>query len=276
MENFNSDEFSSQPPSFLAKFYDLVPTYGNRKDIDFYKHIAQLAKSRIGAEKILEIGCGTGRILIPLAKDGHEISGLDLSNQMLEKCKEKLSYETIDIQNRVKLFQGSMTDFQLNTNFDLITAPFHCYQHLISEKEQLDCFKSINSHLTEGGLFVFDLSAKSIKSINNQELPKEKMDFSNIDIGGGIKLSRTKRTVAFYDKEQYWDIELIFDISFQDGNTERMVYSFPYKYFSLFEIKELLDHTGFEIENIYGNYDLTPFNDNSSEMIIVSRKIKCF
>ena len=75
--------YEDQP--FVAEFYDFTPMYSERADLEFYLEFCRSADG-----KILELGCGTGRILIPAAAAGCQIDGLDASEYMLAKCRENL------------------------------------------------------------------------------------------------------------------------------------------------------------------------------------------
>jgi len=112
--------------AIVAECYDLVYEYVSRRDVDFF---VEIAKSVSGPT--LELGCGTGRVLIPTAQAGCEITGLDLSEHMIAVCRRKLADQTDDVQSRAKLVQGNMTDFDLGNGFGLVTIPFRRFQHLI-------------------------------------------------------------------------------------------------------------------------------------------------
>ena len=122
--------------AFVAELYDFDPFYAERPDVDFYVDLAGSAEG-----KVLELGCGTGRILIPTAAAGCEIVGLDISNPMLAKCREKLQRQPKKVQKRVRLAQGDMSSFDLKETFALVTAPFRSFQHLISVEEQISCLR---------------------------------------------------------------------------------------------------------------------------------------
>ena len=113
----NSGSYDDAP--FLAELYDLVPAYAERHDLAFY---LELCRSADGA--VLELGCGTGRVVLAAAAEGVQVVGLDASPHMLAKCSEKLSGLPQDVQERVTLVQASMTDFGLDRSFALVTSPF--------------------------------------------------------------------------------------------------------------------------------------------------------
>ena len=104
---------------FTAEFYDHVAPYRERGDVAFFVEMAQAAGG-----PVLEIGCGTGRVLIPTARAGSEIVGLDLSPSMLAVCRSNLAQEPAETQARVRLVEGDMRDFDLDQQFALATLPF--------------------------------------------------------------------------------------------------------------------------------------------------------
>ncbi|HZN12158.1 MAG TPA: class I SAM-dependent methyltransferase, partial [Blastocatellia bacterium] len=109
----------------VGELYDQVPIYTSRSDQEFY-----LDAARAAAGKILEVGCGTGRVLVPTARLGREVVGLDRSHRMLARCREKVAQEPDDVRRRVRLHEGDMRDFDLGEQFALATIPFRPFQHL--------------------------------------------------------------------------------------------------------------------------------------------------
>jgi ubiquinone/menaquinone biosynthesis C-methylase UbiE len=116
----------------IADLYDYVAPYRARPGIDFY---VEAAKSAGGP--VLEVGCGTGRVLLPTARAGVEIVGLDLSPDMLGMCRQRLENEPEAVQSRVQLVQADMREFNLFRTFRLATIPFRPFQHLITVDDQL-------------------------------------------------------------------------------------------------------------------------------------------
>jgi ubiquinone/menaquinone biosynthesis C-methylase UbiE len=110
-----------------AKYYD--GAYASIRDLVDTEFYFELAKSNSGP--VLEIGCGTGRILLPIARAGIEIHGVDNSAPMLGILKESLSKEDAAVSNRVSLLAGDMRKFQLNRAFPLVTIPFRPMQHIL-------------------------------------------------------------------------------------------------------------------------------------------------
>jgi len=105
--------------AFIADLYDLISQYASRPDSKFY---AEFCRGAGG--KVLELGCGTGRVLVKVAEVRCKIVGLDLPQHMLAKCRERLATQPEAIQNRIKLVQANMTNFDLREKFSAIIIPF--------------------------------------------------------------------------------------------------------------------------------------------------------
>ncbi|MFX0093376.1 MAG: class I SAM-dependent methyltransferase, partial [Candidatus Hodarchaeota archaeon] len=113
-----------------ARYYDL---FASNDDLSFYKEYATHQGS-----PILDLACGTGRVAVPLAEDGHEVFGLDISPAMLEAAQTKRINLSEEINRRLTYTQGSMTDFHFNQKFNLIILPAS-FGHCLTTEEQLAC-----------------------------------------------------------------------------------------------------------------------------------------
>jgi cyclopropane fatty-acyl-phospholipid synthase-like methyltransferase len=103
----------------IGLLYDNVPVYSARRDVDFY-----VEEAIAHGGKVLEVGCGTGRILIPAARQGAEVTGLDRSARMLAQCKARVAEESPEIQKNVTLVKADMRDFDLGRTFSIIMIHF--------------------------------------------------------------------------------------------------------------------------------------------------------
>jgi ubiquinone/menaquinone biosynthesis C-methylase UbiE len=251
----------------LAELYDLVPSYISRPDADFY---LQYAATTTG--QILELGCGTGRILLPIAEIGCSVTGLDISEHMLSQCRRKLKSKSKEIQGRVKLIRKNMTDFNLEDNFHLAIIPFRAFQHLMAVEDQLSCLKSINQHLVPNAKLILDVFQVDMERINNPSYTEEVEDFAEHELADGRLLRRTHRIAGFHPAEQYNDVELIYYLTDRNGATERIIQTFPFRYFFRYEMQHLLERCGFQVVNLFGNFDKSPLRDDSPEMIFVTEK----
>jgi SAM-dependent methyltransferase len=253
----------------LAELYDLVPGYSKRPDNEFYVQYCQAADGAI-----LELGCGTGRILLPVAEAGCKITGLDISNHMLEMCRRKIQSKPENVQNRIKLHHGDITDFNLRSKFQLAIMPFRAFQHLITVNEQLACLRCINKHLVASGKLVLDVFQVNLGLINNPRFKEENEDFPEYRLQDGRRLRRAHKMTAQHRAKQCNDVELIYYLTDRDGKTERLVQAFPFRYFFRYEIEHLLSLCGFKLTDIFGDFDRSPLDDKSPEMIFVAEKIE--
>jgi SAM-dependent methyltransferase len=253
---------------FIAEYYDVA--YNRRADTDvpFYVDYARQSKGFT-----LELACGTGRVLIPTARAGCEITGLDFSVYMLAKCGQKLDKEPEDVQKRVNLVQGNMTDFSLVKKYYLITIPFRPFQHLMTVPEQKACLNCVHRHLKPKGLLVFDVfNPNPAALVPSPERTTERQDFPEDELPDGRKVRRCSRFTSFHRDQQYNDIELIYYVTHPDGRKERLVDAFPMRYYFRYEIEHLLELCGFKVIDLFGGFDKSPFTSDSQEMIFVAGK----
>lgn len=253
---------------FIADFYDRVNEFRDEKDIPFFVDMA-----RTFGGPVLEIGCGSGRVLVPTARAEIEIVGLDLSDAMLEKCREKLSSEPEDVQNRVELLKADMRSFDLGRTFKLITTPFRPFQHLTTVEDQIKCLNAIHRHLNDNGRFILDIFNPSIPYLADETRKEEWGEMPEFEMADGRKVLVRNRVPGLDFANQVIDCEMIYYVTYPDGKKERLVHSFQMRYIFRFEAEHMLANCGFEIENLYGDFDKSPFGSiYPGELIFVARK----
>ena len=235
---------------FVAQLYDHVVPYRERADLDFYVEMARESRG-----PVLEVGCGTGRVLIPTARAGVEIAGIDRSSHMLDICRQKLSDEAPEVQSRVQLTKGDMRNFDLGRHFSLITIPFRPFQHLTTVEDQIACLRSIRRHLTDEGRFVLDIFNPSLEALTRDNLGEEYGAEPEFETENGRRVIRWQKTVSRDPHNQIISVELIYYIADPEGREERLVQAFPMRYLFRFEAEHLLHRCGFEVEHLYADYD---------------------
>jgi SAM-dependent methyltransferase len=255
--------------SITAELYDLIPAYVNRPDRDFY-----LRRATASAGRVLELGCGTGRILVPIAEEGRQITGLDLSTCMLTICRHKLKSRANIIPSHVQLVQGDMTNFRLGTTFELAIIPNHGFQHLVGIAQQMACLRDINHHVAMNAKLIFDVFYVDFKVIHDPRSLSETEDPRKYELSDGRSVRRAQRFASFHPAEQYNDVELIYYVTGPSGNTERTVHGFPMRYFFRYELEHLLERCGFRVTELYGNFDESPLTTGSPEMVVIAEKVK--
>ncbi len=222
---------------------------------------------------VLEVGCGTGRVLIPLARSGIEIVGLDLSPHMLAVCWQSLAEEPTEVQSRVQLVEGDMRNFDLGRKFALVTLPFRPFQHLTTVEDQLACLRTIHRHLAPDGKLVLDLFNPSVPTLADPARSEEFGDEPEFTMPDGRRVLRRARITGRDYFNQVQDTELIYYVTHPDGRHERLVHSFPMRYLFRFEAEHLLARGGFEVEALYAGYDRSLYGSKyPGELIFVARK----
>jgi SAM-dependent methyltransferase len=221
------------------------------------------------------LGCGTGRILIPIAQVGIDIMGLDRSNKMLSIAEEKITHLPGEIQNRIQLIQDDIRDFSLDRNFNLILIPFRAFLHLQTSEDQRLALKQIHEHLVEGGLLALNIFDPSISIIAAHMSPlgqarKKIAEFKHPESVNKVIQWDSRR----YDLEnQIIDEYFIFEEVNEDGVVQSTTYNplklrFIYRY----EMQYLLELSGFKIEALYGDFKRGPFR-HGGEQVWLARKI---
>ncbi len=239
-----------------ADHYDhLFSTYDD--DMDFYFKIAETyCKS-----KLLEIGCGTGRLSIPLSEKGYDVTGIDISLPMLDRAAEKL----IQSSGTAQFLPGDARTFELAAKFDLIIFPHNAFSHLRNLEDIESTLKQVRSHLTDDGVFVFDIFTPYLEIL--------------------LREPNTSYPVGSYLYPE-WDGEVTvtekgtFDISTQirdlvwtfSGPNESFERNLSLRIFFPQEIDAILKYNGFKITEKFGKFDFSTFDKDSSKQLFILQK----
>lgn len=255
----------------MDKVYDLLAEFYDEWEKDYTADIPLWVEY---AEKcgspVLELACGTGRVLLPLAQKGFEVTGVDISEKMLEKARLKIKKETEDVQKKITLVKGNMTDFDLKKKFNLALIIFNSFQFLLTHKEQDCCLSSVYKHLNPNGkliisVFYPDLSRP--EGVLQRDGDKPILDYP--EKGDSTEIFYYQ----FFDHaKQITDVFFIIDTVKSDNNLERRTLDFKLRYFFPKEFERILISNGFEKEELFGNYDKSKFTGKSPLMIFVSKR----
>jgi SAM-dependent methyltransferase len=254
--------------AFIADLYDSVAMYRERQDVAFFVEAAQ-----ISGGPVLEIGCGTGRVLVPTARAGIDIVGLDLSPHMLDVCRERLRQESAAVQSRVQLVIADMRRFDLGRTFALTTVPFRPFQHLLTVDDQFACLASIHRHLADSGVLILDVFNPSLDALVNQPVGCEFGEEPEFQTPDGRRVTRRHKTIAQDRFNQVNQFELVYYVMHPDGREERLVHAFALRYLFRFEAEHLLARAGFSVEQVYAGYDKSEYGSTyPGELVFVARK----
>ena len=252
-----------------AELYDAYTSVNWGGDIEFY---VEEAVKAVGP--VLELGCGTGRITIPVAEAGLEIVGLDNSEDMLNIARRKATNLGEDVRSRITLVRGDMRDFSLGRRFNLVMIPFRAFLHLLTVEEQKQALGCIRSHLTDEGRLVFNIFDPNLKIISDhdnylgQALKRDSI-FKHPETGNQVIEWESRWYIL---EEQLIDEVRIFEEFDGNGKTVSRHYipsklRFVYRY----EMQNLLELCGYEIEALYGDFKRGGFR-HGGEQVWVARK----
>jgi cyclopropane fatty-acyl-phospholipid synthase-like methyltransferase len=240
----------------MVNFYDIIHTDYN-VDKKFY-----LDKILNAGGPVLEIGCGTGRIFCEALKQGANIYGIDQSDLMLKKLKEK-----IDVSDHYRVQHADALDFDSDKKYKLIIAPFRMFMHILTIEDQLKFLKNVYNNLTGDGEYIFNVFNPDPERIRTGD--KETLRFEGEYIPG--------KMMKFYDSSKpdlLNQCQLVtFRFEWQDngGVKEDFMY-FPMRYMFRFEIQHLCERAGFRTVNIYRDFDFNELNGEIREYVVVCRK----
>jgi SAM-dependent methyltransferase len=237
----------------LARLYRLQ--YANyRDDISFYARLAE----KIGASRVLEIGAGSGRVSIPLARRGCEVTALEPSEKMLEIAREEAALQGV----KIEWVRGDVRHFALETRFPLVIAPFNMLMHLYTIGDQDDALERIKAHLEPGGAFAFDLYQPNFGLEGVLRFEDESFtlpDGSRMDVFLHQRIDRTAQiALTTYHC----------DTVTADGSVKREIFELRQRYYTRFELERWL--SDFRVE-WSGDFDGSRLTDSSSSLIAVAR-----
>ena len=240
-----------------AKFYDL---FGSKNDLGFYKELALRS-----GNKALELGVGTARVAISLARAGVMVIGIDNSVDMLRVAKEKLAKETGDIRNRVILKRGDMRSFELRQSFPFIYVPASTFDHNITIEDRKQTLNCICRHLKKNGTFAFDLEqAMPDKPEKSWWIDRKKTEDGKTVVRSIFtRKNRLKRTLS---------LDLFYDVYKKGKMLERYHEYGEVAVICKDEMIRLLEETGFKVVSVYGDFDKSEYQKDSPKLVLVTKR----
>ena len=245
-----------------AHLYDLDQRDLVTADVPFYLEYA----SGFGGG-ILELGCGTGRIAIPLAEAGHDITALDLSEDMLAVLSAKLTNVAAGTKKKLALVQGKMADFSLWRTFDMIIAPFRAFQVLTRAEDINGCLACMREHLNDGGIVIINVF-RPFGTLDESWCYPETVQWERWDDATGSKVVKKHWGQRIDIENQIIYPGFAYEVMANNGVVERFADNLALKYYYYEQLTKLLQDAGFRIREEYGWYDKSPI-ENGRELIFV-------
>lgn len=237
-------------------FYDAHNRFVS--DFPFYKKWCRKAQGAV-----LELCCGTGRLTVPLAKSGIDITGLDIEPSMLSKAREKA------LQNKVRipLIRSDMKKFSLKKKYKLIFIPFNSIQNTYDWHDIEKIFANVKMHLAKGGLFILDIFNPNLEMMVKKDSEPKAKYISVLPDGKKVVIKESRE----YDAEDQVNRVLWhYYINGKKDSIEKL----DMRCFFPQEMDALLYYNGFRILHKFGDFDGEPFTSRSSKQIYVLKLAK--
>ena len=249
---------NSLPSTFDdGELYDLVLNdlpYG----LDFYVALAREAHG-----PVLDIACGTGRILLPCLQAGVDIEGLDLFEPMLKTLRAKAA----ELGLSPRLHRADMSDFSLPRRYRLIMIPFNAFIHNLTQESQIHCLQLCREHLLPGGHLTFDTFFPALEFVSTP--PGTRV------LEGEMPHPQTGLPIRMYDTRTVDRVEQLFhslneiELLAADGSVQTEHRSeISSRYFYKHEMELLLRLAGFARWETYGDFDRRPLTRETDAMIV--------
>lgn len=243
----------------FARYYD-ADFREYQDDQPFYREMVR----RTGGP-VLELMCGTGRVLLPLAETGVAVTGVDISPAMLAIAREQA--DEAGISGYVTLLEADVRYVELPANhFAFAFVAVNSFMHLETVADQLATLATARHALTRKGTLVLDLfnpdPAEILREDNRLVVDRDYyldgnhvQKFVAIDSDAAEQLSR---------------VTYIYDETNPDGQLTRRTMHFNLRWFYRFEIEHLLLRAGFTLRAVYGSYELDPYLSGCPRLIVVA------
>ena len=227
---------------------------------DFYLRLAKQANG-----PVLDVACGTGRIMLPCLRDGVDIEGVDLHEGMLQRLRRKAA--ALGLAPR--LHRADMSDFRLSRRFALVIVPFNSFMHNLTTDDQIRCLKTCREHLLPGGLLAFDTYFPSPAIIMAPDGTRVlELETTHPVTGVPVRMYDTRsfnRVEQFqysYNEMEYLDAAGNVTATHASETRVRWIYKS--------EMELLLRLSGFSRWEIYGNFERGPLERESDSMIVLA------
>lgn len=255
--NFYTMNFwnNSESEIYIKLYDDFASSLKTRDELSFYQKFFHKK------DKIIEFGCGSGRTLVPLLEKGFNISGLDISKEMLSHLKRKLKLKNL----KTKIFNKNLINFSLTEKFDGGILSQRTLNFITLREGQKQALKNINQYLKKGAPLIINL------------MPARPNDFADIQKAlkktGSFVNSHTGNKVEFWENwipnplEQTWN----FVNEFREKG-DKIQTKMEMRAIFVPEMKNLLEICGFGTVKILGNWKEKPYDAKSKDLIFIASK----
>ncbi|MES2906152.1 MAG: methyltransferase domain-containing protein [Pseudomonadota bacterium] len=218
------------------------------------------------SKNVLDLCCGTGRLSIPHAREGRNVTGVDLSQGQIDRAHHRLQKEPRDVQQRTKFVTSNVVGLDLDETFDFVQIGFNSFAMIADPQAQQETVMTMARHMKSGSLGVID--------INNPLRVKPDIDFIPT-----VMYERTSSEHDFRYTKTGWVTEVDtyqkitesgwYDVIAPDGSVKRYPYTMVIRHPSMLEVELMVERAGLKIGNTCGNHYGADFTVHSAKMIFI-------
>ncbi len=246
----------------IAPYYDLEHA-GYQEDVDLYLNYAIAV-----GPPVLELGCGTGRLLEPLARRGIEVVGVDSSPAMLALARQRL--QEGNLSRHVELIEADARALHLDGRFRLAFVALNSFAHFTTRQDQRAVLAGLHQHLLSGGTLILDLPNADLRRYQQAE---GQLFLQGVWTDESQHLMVSHFIAAAHDPEaRLLHLMHFYDLHPQAGPLRRIVVENALALLSPGEAELLVESCGFQVSHVFGDYDLNPCADTSPRLIIVATR----
>jgi SAM-dependent methyltransferase len=249
--------------------YDLA-TGPDRADIPFWTGLIDEYRPR----RVLDLGCGTGRITFPLVVQGlkhrsdFQLVGLDESAAFLDRARARLLSAHPSASSAVTFVEGDMAEFSLPDRFDLIVIGYNNLSYLISLEQRIACLSAVRRHLANGGRVAIDLQMPNLALLAEAQtavFPVVRQELEWRDPAPGVnRFVSFFKTTSYDAATQTEETTHYWEIYHADGRHQSLIKDLTWHQYFSCELRALLKSCGLAPVAEFGDYDRTPFSGSSS------------
>jgi SAM-dependent methyltransferase len=253
------------PATYDPDFYDLTTPASFRGDAEWY-----VRKARESGGPVLELGAGTGRLTLPIARQGTVIHALDSHNGMLGRLRHKRSQLLQVERDRIVVVEADMRHFELKQDFALVMIPFRAFLHNLTFDDQLACLRCVKDHLRPDGLLALNVFHPSL-----EHMALHAGSLAGVWRWASTQTTSDGRIVVRSEASRYDTVrqrvhsQHRFEEFSPDGALARThLHQLELAYLYAGDLHRLLERTGFADIRIAGGFNNEPFEHDSDEMVV--------
>lgn len=249
--------------------YDRFARFYDAEYADFLDDLPLLRDYAARADgPLLELGCGSGRVLVPLAQAGFQLTGVDTSTEMLARARRRIAAAAVG--GRASLVDHDIATVSLDRTFGLAFIQVNSFMHLNTSQRQRQALQCWHRHLRPGAALLIDLFNPDLLTLIEADgrllLDQQ---WHDDDTGATVVKQLTRRIDL---STQLQETIFVYDEVFPDGQSRRTIIPFTMRFLWRAEAELLLELCGYRLERVYGGYDMHEYDAESPRMILVARR----